>query len=300
MGFLAEFFSFPSPKIIQVYDLKLGILLRILQFAVLCYVALQMVFNASYLEIEVPQAEMTLALTSNSEDDYKALQESHRRNLSQGLPTYCAEAAIYGHISETDIVPMDVCNSALMDNIISQNSPDFSIKTASLEINSTKIPVPSIEWLADCEGYFDNLGVDCTSAEFPEKQIAYKRNVGNEFFKITNNTLGSCICETSIGTLYTGVEHMTLALTHGVYSSWWNSKLNVKTTVRNHENMERGSDLAVFEKGEAINFTIAQLLEWADVDLDLRMNEGRNKQWLQGAEESWMDAMGNYPYLRTA
>eukprot|EP00854_Cymbomonas_tetramitiformis_P006797 gene6797-8119_t len=126
---------------------------------------------------------------------------------------------------------------------------------------------------------------------------------GNWLGILDDNGTVSCSCTQNAGYFHLAVEEMMLHMDHFVKSSAYieNDAL-VKTIVRVHGSAENKK---VFEAGSRVNMTVQDLLDWGEVELDKRADEGLNRQWLGESEAEQLALRGSigkengvYPYVR--
>ncbi|KAK3260170.1 hypothetical protein CYMTET_30858, partial [Cymbomonas tetramitiformis] len=118
----------------------------------------------------------------------------------------------------------------------------------------------------------------------------------------------SCECASTTGAFYAAVEQLSLTINHYVSTTQTlrNGGALPKTIVRK---FGQDSNIRIFNAGESVQMTLQELLQYAELDLDLRADEGVNAQWLHPDTDSYTNfalqgpagvASGEYPYVRVS
>eukprot|EP00854_Cymbomonas_tetramitiformis_P002181 gene2181-2886_t len=123
-----------------------------------------------------------------------------------------------------------------------------------------------------------------------------------ERFLLTGSNSTMCCCTAITGGIYVGVDDLILSVDHFFYSQRVTGGLT-KTYIRK---IGTTSNKKVFEAGDTLSMTLSQILEWSEVELDKRADEGLNAQWLEGSSEAEVHALqgptgveeNKFPYVR--
>ncbi|KAK3266292.1 hypothetical protein CYMTET_25071 [Cymbomonas tetramitiformis] len=135
---------------------------------------------------------------------------------------------------------------------------------------------------------------------FSDVEIAHQYRTYDFGLEESNNTM--CVCNTYRGFFHVGVEEIILYIDHFYHSKILSGALT-KTYIRTYGNDE---NKAVLESGAGLALSLKEMLEYAEVELDKRCDEGLNKQWLADnseAQERALQGPGGsadnvYPYVR--
>eukprot|EP00854_Cymbomonas_tetramitiformis_P004504 gene4504-5521_t len=162
-----------------------------------------------------------------------------------------------------------------------------------------------------CSSIFDAAGLNpCASDSEAENLQQYYSAVTQEsndvgyFLQLDDRNGSVCTCKANRGRFTIGTENVTLSIDHYYHSDTLSGQL-VKTYVRNVKN---NAVVKKFDAGYTLNMTVQELLQWAEVSLDERCDEGSNSQWLTDQSEEQKRSLqgpqgyeeGRYPHLRTS
>ncbi|KAK3275800.1 hypothetical protein CYMTET_16087 [Cymbomonas tetramitiformis] len=134
--------------------------------------------------------------------------------------------------------------------------------------------------------------------------VTQESNDVGYFLQLDDRNGSVCTCKANRGRFTIGTENVTLSIDHYYHSDTLSGQL-VKTYVRNVKN---NAVVKKFDAGYTLNMTVQELLQWAEVSLDERCDEGSNSQWLTDQSEEQKRSLqgpqgyeeGRYPHLRTS
>ncbi|KAK3279202.1 hypothetical protein CYMTET_12900, partial [Cymbomonas tetramitiformis] len=130
---------------------------------------------------------------------------------------------------------------------------------------------------------------DLQAAIRDDKYIKY--NIEHHYtgydFELNSFNVTMCVCKSTRASFLVGVDAIVLSIDH-FFTSQIVSGALARTYIRS---VNSKTNKKVFEKGETPAMTLEQLLEWAEVELDKRLDEGMNAQWLDGLADSELFAL---------
>ncbi|KAK3240966.1 hypothetical protein CYMTET_49234 [Cymbomonas tetramitiformis] len=299
--------TFPTSKMLVIADWRLALLNRALQLGVLVYVLFNLISEQAFLLLEVPTNVMTMYssfgnLTRKQDEVWAQLQTQD----AEASPAYCISGSKYDYVWDEDWQYWHHgCKAALPGSSARKGVSSSSYFFITME-QTTRYFIAEKQPERSCSALFASLtgslggNRTCSERGRPGAQDEIK---GNWLGILDDNGTVSCSCTQNAGYFHLAVEEMMLHMDHFVKSSAYieNDAL-VKTIVRVHGSAENKK---VFEAGSRVNMTVQDLLDWGEVELDKRADEGLNRQWLGESEAEQLALRGSigkengvYPYVR--
>eukprot|EP00959_Pyramimonas_sp_CCMP1952_P220500 4610225-Pyramimonas_sp.AAC.1 len=152
----------------------------------------------------------------------------------------------------------------------------YAITTARQRISEARLRAPRRNMdPASCEELFVESGNLCGQESLAGKLLEYSYSpVPMDYTLDYSNRLGTCIC----------IEEERIVITHEARAQALHSSTDIasyelpKTYVR--VDTLRSDTKKVYQDGERITFSVKELLEWLDIDLDKPMDQGDQEKWL--------------------
>ncbi|KAK3241733.1 hypothetical protein CYMTET_48527 [Cymbomonas tetramitiformis] len=306
--------TFTAERQVIIADWRLGLLFRTLQLPVLCYVIFQLVYTQNFLVQSSVSAVFSMytgdaGVREHQEDVRQAL----RKGDEGGAHSFCASGSEYDFYYDDDwSYNFSGCDANYEDEISFKGAEGSSyfFTTNVQETHYFRARNPQGDPDA-CSAILEAEGTNpCANQALSEFAQNYYSTVTQEsndvgyFLQIDDKNDTVCICKGNRGRFTVGAENVTLKIDHYYHSNTLSGQL-VKTYLTN---VKENKVLKKFEAGYTLEMTVQELLQWANVDLDARCDEGSNAQWLTDQSEEQKRSLqgsrgyqdGKYPYLRTS
>jgi len=245
--------SFQTPKFVKIVDWRLATLHYALSLAIAIYVFLNIFLHNNYLATEIPVGR--LSTWGNAEKSYYPAQAASRAaavpekrafdGKEYSLVPCAGGLGKYGFELNDDEKYTDVrCTYLPANELITKSATDDIFITTHLQETVTfRAPEPA---------------GGCTSV------MTYAD--GEEVDLSSDLMEGLCSYEKITDWLTVGAEHIKIGIKHELSTQSTNYH-NPTTKVRRAGN---STNLLVFDEGKEIEFSLEQILDFAQVDLDRR------------------------------
>lgn len=312
---------FPTSKVIKIVDWRLALIFRGLQAIILVYFTWQALKHQQYLRKEVPENVLSVYVTGGNVTQRQFhLYEVQRTGSDPSPNNYCNSNSSYDFLwSESWKYIFQGCVSPIPGQLADKGplGSSYFFKTAmqstlyqhfkNREANTTDEHCMKVfsEQPEDVQ-----QGIMClpsANEELKEGIISeyyIQHHYHQENFVLSASNVTMCGCTSVSGRFYTGVDELFLYIDHFFYSTHVTGALT-KTYIRK---IGSRSNKKVFQEGETLAMTLKDILEWAEVELDQRANEGLNAQWLEESSETEIQALqgplgikdDKFPYVRVS
>ncbi|KAK3272368.1 hypothetical protein CYMTET_19337 [Cymbomonas tetramitiformis] len=227
--------------------------------------------------------------------DYNLIsaQTTLHESLLDGSETYCSDIGDYYYSYDSDndgIFEPEFCAGSMSSSLFSISPQADSIFFETYGESNVIYSIEATE------------GEDCSSVTSGQSCIHVEYAPSDLQNRLTAESKGKCRCYERTSFLQAGVDDLILELDHHVTALHGNG-YNVKTYVKKLGELENKH---VFEKGGPISASLAEILQWAEVDLDLYPNVEPNLQWLEDKDDVFLATLqgpdgqrtNHYPYPR--
>ncbi|KAK3239283.1 hypothetical protein CYMTET_50778 [Cymbomonas tetramitiformis] len=306
---------FPTNKEIRIIDWRLAVLFRGLQATIILYFLYGLVYGQEYLKTDDPGQVLSLYV---SDGTALALQEEKAAiqiaGSDPGPDNYCNRLSSYDFIwSENWAYIFNICIAPFVGDLAQkgQQGASFFFSTVTEQtryqrfenVQGNRSDAHCLEIFSQHDASWNIPCLDTTDewrTNFHTRRIAhYTRGIFDELDG-SNRTM--CVCEASRGVIKIGADKAILYIDH-YYRSSMSTGAHTKTYVRTYGN---SSIKRVFEEGDTLSMTLEQILEYTEVELDKRSDEGLNKQWMDASTDTERSALqgpagaesGLYPFVR--
>lgn len=298
--------GFPTPKLVKIFDWRLGLLLRMLQLAGLLYTIFTLFDGKKYLVPFSPQMVVTMwsegvGKLSNSTQlpngvwdpplaesvtDYQKRQFEGAK--AENNTTLCGSLPYEYQYDDQWTYKVSACSAQPSSRMAFKGAEKMSsyyLATTTASTATARMPAQTARNDQDCEELMkgqcpETSSILTTNYSYSDYSVGYIMDPeGN----------GTCECAVSETTFNAGAESVTLLIDH-IASVFFPGGFSQYSTADMMTHMIRlntdGSEvyLTDFDKGQHMRFTIAELMEWLEIDLDEPMNVGRNQKWLATPE----------------
>eukprot|EP00241_Pyramimonas_parkeae_P003016 CAMPEP_0114237806 /NCGR_PEP_ID=MMETSP0058-20121206/7587_1 /TAXON_ID=36894 /ORGANISM="Pyramimonas parkeae, CCMP726" /LENGTH=761 /DNA_ID=CAMNT_0001349873 /DNA_START=819 /DNA_END=3104 /DNA_ORIENTATION=+ len=321
LTFVRPYLSLTTPKLVRIRDMRLGLMLMCLRLGVFVLVFAQTWLQRSYLSEDVATVVQSIFTEAAN---FTQVQKSELENFgNEEVGTCGPDITTKFDFSWSDALNYDIDACSLLPKAVLatklQTMQGVFINTMTRNGVTQRVEAPKSDMTpAECKAYLLSLGDSCTprigsldvSSPMLEdilSRVVYSYNPGALGWSYLAPDLsnGTCQCNLVSSAVHSGAEELAIRLMKSVQADGVSIPSEVPTYVR-IQGASHGDFVYKFAADENVRFTVKQVLDWLELDLDLPVNKQPTNKWTPEEANAKMALQGpknfgvndNFPMLR--